>query len=321
LLDKKCCACLAIAMVTFPLLVSCGDGNDEDDIRNYFNQIPTVEPIESTVKTAVPLGYAASVAMASVNGAVIPNTSLSNTCTTYPCVATMVIILSPGILPVTLDGIENNGEIFVAGLWSSAQQAIMTMVFTDINAGSNYLSIHKISTIPVTQTGSTLSIVYAGVDMNIDSDPDFFIDLNDTQIQTEYERLNQPVSDDPEINVDMDAWVISVDLAGTSDDFTDDTYSILGGGQYFQAGAADVSVLQLGLLNLQITPDCSLNPIEGLAVLQEVEIATGERFTWPKIGQALMQFNPTCNGRASVLLGTGSFTLVSGEEIDLGFND
>ncbi len=300
-------------------LVGCGSGGDNSNIEETFSQTPTVEPIASVVKTAVPLGYAASVAMAEVNGIDIANASSSNTCSTYPCLATIVLTVTPETFPVAVEGVQDNGEIIIVGLWNSANDAILTVIFRDLSAGNGFLSIQKISTIPVNRQLGKLRVVYASVDIDIDVDSDNTIELSEEEIQQEYERLSQSIPEEPEIGVDMDAWMIEVDQQQTADSLADDKYRILGGGQYFDIAAGSISTLQLGVAELLFSADCSLNPTSGLAVLQEVEVGSGERATWPKIGQALIEFHPECDGKAKVLLGTGSFFLISGDLIDLGF--
>jgi len=298
--------------------IACG-GNDKTTVDELIGQTPSVEPIAAVIKTSIPLGYAASVAMAEVNGVDLPNAVTSNTCTSYPCLATIVITIEPETLPISIEGVADNGEIIVVGLWNTAEQAIMTVVFSDLNAGNGFLSIQKISTIPVTQQGNLLTVVYANTDINIDSESDNAIVLTDDEIHAEYQRLSQAIPEDPEVSIDMEAWVIQIDNFDTQTIMSDDQYHILGGGQYFDVATGDVSVLQLGLNAVEYSAECPLNPTGGFAVLQEVQVSTGLRTSWPKLGQAIIEFEPQCDGMAQVLLGTGSFFLITGEKIDLGF--
>jgi len=312
----------ALSNIIFALflltVIGCG-GGDKTTVEDVIGQTPSIEPIAAVVKASIPIGYAASVAMAEINGVDLPNAVSSNTCTSYPCLATIVITIEPESLPISIEGVTDNGEIIVVGLWSSAERAIMTVVFSDLNAGNGFLSIQKISTIPVTQQGSLLTIVYSDTDINIDSESDNAIVLTDAEIETEYQRLSQPIPDDPEVSVDMGAWVIQVDNLATQSILSDDQYQILGGGQYFDVATGDVSVLQLGLNKVEYSAECTLNPTSGLAALQEVQVSRSARDSWVKLGQAIIQFEPQCDGTAQVLLGTGSFFLITGDKIDLGF--
>ena len=305
---------------TLSLLLGCSSNKDDDSL-DPINQVPTIAPIEAVVKTSVPLSYAAEIAMAAVNGTVFPQVSLSNTCSTFPCVATMVITVQPNDIPVVLDGISDNGEIFVVGLWSSSSQAILTVIFDGINAGNQYQFIRKISTIPVSQLNNITTVAYANIDIDIASDSEVSIDLNAGEIQTEYDRLNQSIDTDPELNINLEAWIVETNSNGTPNDLSDDQFSIVGGGQYFEANANEVSVLQIGAVDIQMTTNCALNPVGGLAVLQEVRVSSGDRATWPVLGQALIEFHSSCDGNARVILGIGSFFLATGDDIDLGFND
>lgn len=301
------------------LLASCGGG--DNNVSDIIDQVPTVAPIESVAKTAVPLSYAASIAMASVNGTSYPNVVTSNVCTGYPCVSVITITVQPNTLPIEPDNIGTGGEIVIVGLWSSANQAILTLVFNGFRVGNEFLSMRKVSTIPVSQQNNTTTFAYSNVDIDIETESETSIDLNDTEIQNEYNRLNLGIDMDPEVNVNLDAWVVEAQSGGTPTDFSDDKYLIVGGGQYFEAGPSAVSVLQIGAVGMQIAPDCVLNPKGGNAILQEVRVSSGNRSTWPILGQALIEFQSTCNGTAKVLLGTGSFFLASGDDIDLGFGN
>ena len=135
------------------------------------------------------------------------------------------------------------------------------------------------------------------------------------------DRLNQAVNTDPEVNVSLDAGLIEAEMGGTLIDLSDDEYLVVGGGQYFEAGPVNLSALQIGVVDLLVTPDCALNPIDGNAVPQEVRVSTGDRSIWPIVGQAVIEFQSACDGTGRVLLGTGSFFLASGDDIELGFGD
>lgn len=276
----------------------------------------SVEPIEANIKTSIPLGYAASAAMAAVAGESVPNASASNTCSSYPCLATVSITLAPDELPV---GLDEYGEIFIAGMWTAAGRAVLTTSFNDIQIGSGNNVVLKISTFPVTvDIEGITTAVYASIDINVSSEPDDTVMLSEAEAEQELERMSTPVSDDPEVNANMDAWVIRVDSQDT-DSLADDSYSVSGGGQYIGVSSTRTSVIQLGLADMQVSSDCALNPVGGLAVLNELDVATmnGDLSEYPKLGVATFRFQPDCNGTARIVAAIGSYGIYVDDAIQL----
>jgi len=301
--------CLISAVV---FLSGCGS-DPLDDLKNFFRD-PNIEPVRATIKTAVPLAHIAAVSMAAVQGESLSQiTALSNTCSSYPCVALITMELNPTDIPFDFAG----GTVSVIGLWSSANQAILTALFLDEQPGVPFFKVSQVATFPVIATQLPVpgyKIVYADIDIDIDSDPR---DLAPAEIQAEYDRLQQSVSGDPEINISMDAWVIQLADAGTSDVFTDDSYSISGGGQYIDINSTSSSnsagIFQLGLVGASVSHACSHNPTSGLAFIQEV--GTGSAI--PLVASALLEFNAPCNSAVKVLAGFGNYISATGSLVPL----
>lgn len=295
-----------------------GNGNSEslNDIEDQLNQIPTLEPIESAFKTMVPLGHIANVVMALAEGYEIDNASITNNCNSFPCAALATVQLNSMVLPMSL---EVYGEVTIAGLWTSSESAVLSMAFTEMEIGTGIFPVQGITTIPVQRQGGLLSIVYGASDIDINNEPAAVHNLGDAEIQQELERLDQEFPADPELALFMEAWSVQVDNGGTPGEFLDDTFTLNGGGQGVETSVGQVAVLQLAVVDSQFSFDCSLNPVTGMAVLQEIEVSSGPKSTWPKLGQALIQFDSSCSGEASILIGTGSFLLKSGDSVNLGF--
>lgn len=295
-----------------------GDGNSEqlNDIEEQLDQTPTVEPIESAFKTMVPLGYIANVVMALAEGYEFDNASITNSCNSFPCAAVATVELNAVVLPMALDAY---GEVTVAGLWTSSESAVLSMSFTDMEIGTGIFPVPGITTVPVQRQGGLVTIVYGASDIDINTQPDTVHNLGDTEIQQELERLDQEFPEDPELALFMEAWSVQVDDGGTPGEIIDDTFTLNGGGQGVETSISQVSVLQLAMVDSRFSFECSLNPVTGMAVLQEIEVSSGPRSTWPKLGQALIQFDSICGGKANILIGTGSFLLQSGNSVNLGF--
>jgi hypothetical protein len=289
------------------LLPGCGT---KEQIDKY-SQDPDTGPIKSIIKTSVPLAYASSVAMRAVSGDTIANVEvIGGACISYPCSRLVTIYLGEGDLPLNY---AQYGLINVYGLWSSDTQAILTTVFTDMNVGSDTFKISSIALTPVLVSGSGFKIVFANINLNISTTPD---QISNTEVDSVYLRLNASPSDDVEVSVGMDAWIIEVDTANTVSDFSDDTYKITGGSQGINISGNSAEVTQLGLLRMTMAPECNLNPVGGEILLNQVEVSD----TSIVIGQAFFSLGNTCNGEVKVALGLGTYFGATGKSYPLDLN-
>lgn len=306
--------CILLSLICF---LGCGVDKGDD-----FFQPPNVEPIRATIKTAVPLAHVAAVSMAAIQGRALNNVLSADGCSRFPCAALIYIELFPNDLPFAFDA---GGTAVVAGLWTSPNQAVLTVSFSEVEPGVPGYRVSMVSTFPVitTQTPeSGFKLVFADMDINIAGDPDDSIDLTDPQIQAEYNRLENDVSDDPEINLSMDAWVVELADAGTPDVFIDDRYTISGGGQFLDVTAdhgatSDVDIHQLGMVRARISHACSHNPTDGMAFIQDVSTSS----SLPILATALLEFRNTCNASVYVELATGNYIIYTGSSVGLDLND
>ncbi len=292
-----------VALLGCALLAACG-------VDKFFRD-PPKEPIRATLRTTVPLAYAASVAMASVNGSPPPN-ALGTSCSSFPCAALVTIAVNDQVLPLAFES-SGQGQILVAGLWTSPQTAILTATFVDLAVGSSSLRVRDVSAFPVVRTPTGLLLVYAAIDVNVATGPVDPAGLSPTEIDAAFVKLKITPSSDPKVNLGMDAWVVQVDDGGTPS-VSDDQYVISGGGQSVEAGSGSGSILQLGMVGARMTPGCALNPVEGLAALQETG-ASPDRL--PVLATALTVFESACTGTMRVVLATGNWVLSIGSAIPL----
>jgi hypothetical protein len=174
-----------------------------------------------------------------------------------------------------------------------------------------------VSAFPVIRTlDNDLRIVYAKVDIDIATGPADPNGLTQEKKEVQLELINITASDEPSVNMDMDAWVIEVDEKGTLD-FSDDTYRVSGGGQYIEVKPDAVSALQLGMANVVMRPACEINPASGLAVLNETASATSQTV----VATAALSFDTSsCDGRVKVIGATGNYLLSNGKTVllDMG---
>lgn len=298
-------------LISFALFILVLVGCSTKEQLGKYSQDPDITAIKSIIKTSVPLAYATSVAMRAVSGDYLANVAvIGGPCDSYPCYRLVTIYVGEGDLPFTY---AQYGSINVFGLWSSASQAILTTVFTDMDVGSDAFNVTSVALTPVLASESDLKIVFANININIDTTPD---QINAAELNSAYQQLDAQPSDDVEVSVGMDAWIIEVDTANTISDFSDDTYKVTGGTQGINISGNDAEVTQLGLLRMAIVPRCNLNPIGGEILLNQVEVSDTNKV----IGQAFFNLGDTCDGKIKVLLGLGTYFGATGKSYPLYLN-
>jgi len=184
----------------------------------------------------------------------------------------------------------------------------------DLFVGNALLQVKNVSTFPAVVTSTGLRVVYASIDVNIESGPVDPVTLTPEQIDALFMKVSITPSSSPGANVGLNAWVVDVDDAGTPNDFSDDRYTVNGGGEYVDASADSGQVLQLGIVGMTADPSCALNPVEGFAALDDTGVSTA---SLPVLATALFVFEPECTGQARVVLATGNYLLSIGKMISL----
>ncbi len=292
------------------MLFSAGCKNDPDALEKS----PGVATIRATIKTAIPLAYATSVAARAIQGESLAGVSTTQTCTDYPCAAAVTITAKAGAFPAQLD---KYGKIIVLGLWPSNTNAVVAVTFVDMDVGIESLRVSSVGPFPVAIKSSGIELVYASQDINITTDPS---QLDDATIQSELTRLasERPSSPDTRVSLQTDTWIIDVDNMSTPTDFSDDQYKISGASQYVDAGASSASILQLVMIDSALSTQCVVNPTSGYAVINQVG-ANSKSEAFPVfLGTATLRFHSRCDGNATVEVAFGEYFKSLGKQVALG---
>ena len=297
-----------ILVFVFSFLSGCGE------VPEAVEQSDGMATIRATIKTAIPLAYASSVAVSATKGYQLPNVVTSNTCASYPCSNIITITAKEGVFPAQLN---QYGTIVVVGFWSSETSAILSVSFTDMQAGIGTYPVSSIGTFPIVITANGIKIIYASVDVNITEDPS---KIGDAAVQLELDRLNTVAPTNPSTNVslEMDAWIINVDHMGTAEDFTDDLYNISGAGQYVGVSRDTTSVLQLVMIGTALSNSCVLNPTEGFGVINQIDVNSDNTADPVILGTATVRFQSDyCDGNAIVDVAIGNYFASMGKNVPL----
>lgn len=301
------------------LITGCGLSEAVD----YFSQEPDAEPVRQVITTGASLGFATSVAMDAIGGKqssdfarVVQGTG------SYP--ASGLVYIDPPVGMVLPPGVAAGKRIAVAGFWSDSVTAIVSVVFVAQSMKHGGIAFTNVSTFPVVRKDSVYVLTFASEDVNAGtSDTALTLSLSQTEVDAELNRLASRPSIDTSVSVDQDVWVVEVQDNHTPGNPADDTYSVLGAGQHIGLGFAgeDLSggeILQVVMVKSRLTNGCLLNPTEGWGMIRKYGApgaGSGER---PVFGTSVWQFHGNCDGRANIVVGTGTYTGFTGKKAKLG---
>jgi hypothetical protein len=309
-LSAKSKICISFLLVLV-LLSSC------KKVKEYFHD-PETEPVRQAIKTSAAIGYSVSVAMSVMSGEQLQHVISVGDCSSFPCTFLMYININQYSPLLFSEG--DVGEIIVAGLRPDEDVAIMTIVFSDINISTQSFNLLSVHTIPVIKEYDRIMAVFSEMDINIGSDSDALLELNLSQheIDSEISRLDREKPEDLYVAVEQNAWFIDINQKNTFSDFSDDSYSITGGGQIVEVTGASGGIIQQAMLQVQIESGCQRNPVNGFALIKNT---SAEERKFPELGTAIFAFHNACNGMADITLATGVYLRSNGKSIPLGLND
>lgn len=282
---------------------------------------PDVTPVRNVLKAAMPLGYAANLTMAALQGASLPNVTVvrSGSDTSTGCFLVNIIVDSTYPLP---GDVRATGIITTAGLVVDNRTAIMTALFSQMNVQQGSFVLRDISTFPVVSDTDIISgkreldVVYFDVDVNKGSDTLVNIKITPAQITAELTKYQTMKSFDSGVTVGENAWIIRVDDNNTLSNVSDDKYVIFGAGQYVEAGSSKAEIVQLTMINTSMSPSCKYNPTQGYAFWQNM--GAGSQPSDLDIGHVFLTFHSACDGNAKVTIATGVYVKSFGKDIALG---
>lgn len=300
---------IVFVLIIVLLLNSCGK---EDFIEDLF-QPPPVSPISETIRTCIPIGYAATVMMSHLKGNKLPNVKAE-----YNKNAFVLYINTSENYPYKFKDDDYN-QMIVAGILLSENTAIISVFFTKTKLGIGRLRLKDVKTFPVMFDEEKVKVVYAGYDINLGGDLDLLLELTQDEINIEIEKLNLDRAINEYIAIDQNAWIIDVYHNNTLSDFSDDEFVINGGQQSIEVidykTGSSVSTMQLAMINTHFSLNCLKNPTTGYAFMQDVDLEAEERLIF---GSVFFTYHSGCDGDVEVTVATGNFVTSIGKEIDLG---
>jgi len=299
----------SLLLIPVLILFSCKEE------KAYFKD-PETEPVIHTIKASSAIGYCSSIAMTVMSGETLPGVYATKSCSNFPCASLIFVNLNDNLrIPFTED---ENGQIVIAGLWTDVNQAILTLFFYDIDISTSAFTLKNVHTFPVTERNGNFLAVFAGMDINLGSNPilPLDLDLSEGEINFELERLDFDTPGDVYVAVEQHAYIIEIDQQGTATDLNDDSFIITGGGQIIEVKDDKGGIIQQGMLDVVIDIECQANPRNGYALIKNTS-AGGNSI--PELGTAIFDFHSQCDGMVDISIATGVYIKSNGKSIPLVF--
>ena len=297
---------------------SCRDKEFNNPLDDWF-QDPPVSPVTQTIKTVVPIGYAASLVAMHIKGYDIPNAKSQKTKS-----STILTVDTSVDYPYKFKG-DTYGEMIIAYVQTDLNTALVSVFFTDMDILAGTFELQNVIAFPVVidDINNKITAVYASMDINLGSNL-FDIVLTQEETDESLDKLNnQAINDKSEVNIGItqDAWIIEVFHNNTFDNLLDDNFKISGGQQAIAVEdyetESSAGVLQMAMVGVDFSYDCLANPTSGYVFMQDIEVESSTNDTDIVFGHVFYEFTPSCDGQILVDIATGNFIFAIGDRLDL----
>jgi len=298
-------------LLLFSLFGSC---RKVKEYKDYFKD-PETQVLGKDIQASYAVAYSANVVLTEMAGSQLPNVTFTRSSHGYPC-TTLAVIKSMNDDPFLSNKI---GQITIAGLWSTEDAAVFTIIFTNLNLNDAKYSVLGINTFPlVRQNGKTI-VAYGAMDINLNPNSDALLSLNlsNSEVESEYARANQNAPTDVYVAVSENGYVIDINNNNTMQNMADDIYTITGGGQAIELNNSSIGIFQDAMVGVVISSACPQNPSDGYALLKKLETGDNNALV---MGTIVIEFKASCDGQAKVTAGTGTYLECNGKSVDFKFD-
>jgi hypothetical protein len=298
---------------------SCREKELNNPLDEWF-QDPPVAPVTQTIKTTVPVAYAASIVARDMK-----NIKASNTKVLKKKSSTVLIVDTSTDYPYKFKG-DTYGEMIIAYIQTDVNTALVSVFFTDMEIASGKFELQNVIAFPIIidDINNKITAVYASMDINLGSNLLADIDLTPNETSESLDKLNnQAITDKNEVEIALtqDAWIIDIFHNGTFDNLLDDHFVISGGQQAIAVEdyetESSAGVLQMAMIGVEFSSDCIANPTSGYVFMQDIEVESSTNSSEIVFGHVFYEFTPSCDGRILVDIATGNFLFAIGSRLKL----
>lgn len=282
-------------------------------------QDPPVTPVTKTIKTVVPVGYAASLVISDMKGY-----KQTNVKSVKQKNAKLLYVDTSIDYPYKFKN-DSYGEMVIAYIQTNLNTALVSVFFTDMEITTGNFKLKNVIAFPVIldEFNNKITAVYVSMDVNLGDNLFPGIDLSEPEINENLGKLDNEITYITEIAIEQNAWIVEID-PGDFADLYDDEFRIFGGQQAVQVEdyqtESSVGALQMAMIDVDFSSDCLKNPTEGFVFMQDVEVATSTNDNDIVFGHVFYDFHSSCDGKVEVEVATGNFVFAIGSELDLGLN-
>jgi len=280
-------------------------------IADEYNQKPEIESLRQGLKTSAAIGYCVSVVNAVVKGYTLPSN--------------MVYDSNLGLIYINVDQSHplpfnsNVGDIAIA-FSHNTSGGIMAISFANIDILGGSIKLYGLNLVPFIERPEENDILamFFKQDVILGYGSDTILDLSridNLLFNSRIEELNNEQPSDVFVAVKQNVWFLSVKQNLTPTNFYDDLLTINGGGQIAEVKGSSGGIIYHAMINTEVNySECTLNPIDGYALSQNFKVG-GEPYI--DMGNSLLSFRNTCDGKAYVELSTGKYIGYNGKNISL----
>ena len=282
-------------------------------IKEY-NQEPELESLQHGLKTSSAIGYCASVVMSVVESRELPENVV------YDKNTGLIYIKIDNNHPLPFN--KNIGDIVIAFNWSG-RAGLMSVLFANIDLLGGNIKLYGLHLVPFVKQSEEEEIcaIFTKQDIIIGNGSDTLLDMSnitDVVFNNKISQLNSEKPDNAFVAVKQNVWFINVDQNKTYSNIYDDNITITGGGQIAEVKGASGGVIYHAMIETKINYSiCAKNPVDGLAFSQNFKFG-GEPYV--DLGNSLLSFRNTCDGKAHVVVSTGKYMTYNNKDISLNLN-
>lgn len=290
------------------------------EVEEWF-QDPPVAPVTQTIKTLVPVGYAASLVAADMKGYKFDNTKSE-----LQKSSKILYVNSEINYPYKYKG-DTYGEMIIAYIQTDDNTALVSVFFTNTDIISGSFKLNNVIAFPIVidEFNNKITAVYAWMDINLGSNLFPGIDLTEDEMQESLGKLDNrrtgSTLDEIEVAITQDAWIVDIYHNNTFDNVLDDEYKFFGGQQAIHvedyATESSTGAMQMAMIDVDFSADCIKNPTNGYVFMQDVEVENSNQDNDIVFGHVFYEFTPDCDGRILVDIATGNFVFAIGKELHL----
>lgn len=280
---------------------------------------PEIVPLQQGFKISAAIGYCASLAAMAFEGKALPdNVVFEGGSGNEFSSSGLIYVNADANNPLPFN--DHIGQIIIGGLWNKTTGGgVISILFGSFNLATADFKFYGLYTIPVRKKRDSEDYVAVFAEQDIvigeGSDTIVHFGLSKVAFDLEMDRLEAEQPKDAFAAIKQNVWFITIDQRGTSPDIYDDEYLLNGGGQIAEVINTSGGISYHALIETKFSfSECPDNPVNGTGFIQNIKAGKGI-----DLGNILLNFHSSCDGKAKVEFATGKYVHTNGRDVNLNF--